>query len=164
MSTKLIKKEELTYKNGYLTDKEGNVVSTECIGSLNCLERVYQKALHNINAKESMVKPTAIKPFEFESEHDDTVVIEKPETPALDKRAAEALEFLKETNAEDTYKRASFISKRFAEVNEFVNNNLVCISDKGTYRLDLKLIRNPLKLTKARLAEIYETIAEADGE
>ena len=141
---KIYKKEELTYKNGYLIDGEGNVVpvDNEVVDLFNKVETDYQQALY---AKTHKFQLPEFEPFKRESEFDNIRPVFEVDTPKLEEEFANALEMMDELDElEKADKINRYIDGIMPVISFIVDDSVVACEASTPHRFDLPTIGSPL--------------------
>lgn len=171
MGVKLVKKSKLTFKDGYVYDKKGNLVSIKpiVIKLLNELEECVQRKRHEVMVEDMVAEHNAeyTEAMEFKRVH----VVElhapeivMPDTPVADARVEEAKAFAAE--CEEVY--------NVGKANEFLKHMLPllawCEDEKIHVRkddspdiVDTVFVGNPLTLTVDEVKAMVNYIFGLDG-
>ena len=156
----MYEKYELTYKNGYIVNKDDCIINVDdnLVRMFNDLERRLQKALYNANTKQ---EPAIYPGFEFISEHYDKIEL-KADTPKLDAKIQESIDIMDEIDNLDVSNKAKVLLDRYEPIVEFVRDDFVVpsLSPSAPKKFDLRFLGNPLKLDLQDLVSKILIIAE----
>ena len=145
---KFVKKSDLTYREGYLVNSEGNImdVPTSVVWGLNHLETLEQKAAYARSKKQTIEEP---KEFQFLNEHDIAEIKFNVDTPHIDAKIAQSLGIIEEVKAMGAIKEMERIADLVMSALRWVHNESFVSEEADTYqdRFNLATIGNPLNLT-----------------
>lgn len=161
---KFMKKEKLTYKNGYLINEKGKIVMPDCdvVYQFNNLENEFQRALY-LKAQPKAVAAPSMEGWEKISEHDvDMEDMFFAETPTLDKKIEESIALMDDIDAANKVDKLRAISVRYPKVIEFINSKEIIVRDDNEYRFDLATLGNPLEFTVEKFRRVVSVIGGCD--
>ena len=163
---KFMKKEKLTYKNGYLINEKGKIVMPDCdvVYQFNNLEWEFQRALY-LNAQPKAVAAPSMEGWEKVSEHNvDVENMFFAETPTLDKKIEESIALMDDIDAANKVDKLRAISARYPKVIEFINSKEIIVCDNNEYQFDLAMLGNPLEFTVEKFRRVVSVIGGCDVE
>lgn len=163
---KFMKKEKLTYKNGYLINEKGKIVMPDCdvVYQFNSLEVEFQRAMY-LKAQPKAVAAPSMEGWEKVSEHDvDVENMFFAETPTLDKKIEESIALMDDIDASNKVDKLRAISVRYPKVIEFINSKEIIVRDDNEYRFDLATLGNPLEFTVEKFRRAVSVIGGCDVE
>lgn len=156
---KMYKKEDLSFVNGYLVDKENNIVPLHInvVAQLNTLETMYQQAKYWAEQPApEPVKPRSLANFKRESAFE--VPYEaKHETPLLDQKIEESMRLVNEIKGDAIADNINERYQDFAELIQWADADFV-VEGMNSGRIDTPNIGNPLELTGPRVCSIIASI------
>lgn len=163
---KFMKKEKLTYKNGYFINKKGKIVMPDCdvVYQFNNLEDEFQRAMY-LKAQPKAVAAPRMKGWKRVSEHDvDMENMFFAETPTLDKKIEESIALMDDIDAANKVDKLRAISARYPKVIEFINSKDIIVRDDNEYQFDLAMLGNPLEFTIEKFRKVVSVIGGCDVE
>lgn len=149
---KIVNKEVLEYKNGYILSGNDIVgIDNEVVDLLNKIEEDVQrskyKRLGNIEANIASLVNSKADGFKLKSEHKVALRV-KPETPVLDEAIEKTMSIMDELDRIDNTEKMNDYFDKIVPVIMFVNQDFVIECENGVpHRFDLPTIGNPLELT-----------------
>ena len=163
---KFMKKEKLTYKNGYLINEKGKVVMPDydVVYQFNNLEVEFQRALY-LKAQPKAVAAPSMEGWKKVSEHDvDVEDMFFAETPTLDKKIEESIALMDDIDAANKVDKLRAISAGYPKVIEFINSKEIIVYEDNEYRFDLATLGNPLEFTVEKFRRVVSVIGGCDVE
>lgn len=163
---KFMKKEKLTYKNGYLINEKGKIVMPDCdvVYQFNSLEVEFQRAMYLKAQPKAMAAPS-MEGWEKVSEHDvDVEDMFFAETPTLDKKIEESIALMDDIDAANKVDKLRAVSARHPKVIEFINSKEIIVYEDNEYRFDLATLGNPLEFTVEKFRRVVSVIGGCDVE
>lgn len=163
---KFMKKEKLTYKNGYLVNKKGKIVmpSYDVVYQFNNLEWEFQRALY-LKAQPKAVASPSMEGWKKVSEHDvDVEDMFFAETPTLDKKIEESIALMDDIDAANKVDKLRAISARHPKVIEFINSKEIVVYEDDKCQFDLAMLGNPLEFTVEKFRKVVSVIGGCDVE
>lgn len=163
---KFMKKEKLTYKNGYLINEKGKIVMPhyDVVYQFNSLEVEFQRALY-LKAQPKAVAAPSMEGWEKVSEHDvDVDDMFFAETPTLDKKIEESIALMDDIDVANKVDKLRAISARYPKVIEFINSKEIIVYEDNEYRFDLATLGNPLEFTVEKFRRVVSVIGGCDVE
>ena len=163
---KFMKKEKLTYKNGYLINGKGKTVMPDydVVYQFNNLEEEFQRALY-LKAQPKAVAAPSMEGWEKVSEHDvDVEDMFFAKTPTLDKKIEESIALMDDIDAANKVDKLRAISAGYPKVIEFINSKEIIVCDDNEYRFDLATLGNPLEFTVEKFRKVVSVIGGCDVE
>lgn len=163
---KFMKKEKLTYKNGYLINEKGKIVMPDydVVYQFNKLEVEFQRALY-LKAQPKAVAAPSMEGWEKVSEHDvDVEDMFFAETPTLDKKIEESIALMDDIDAANKVDKLQVIAAGYPKVIEFINSKEIIVYDDNEYRFDLATLGNPLEFTIEKFRRVVSVIGGCDVE
>lgn len=152
---KMYAKEELEYKNGYLVNKENEVVAVdnEVVDLFNKLETDLQRSYWE-KSQPKIELPVAGK-FNRQSERGNVFAHIEAETPKLDKKIDEAIALMAELDDIEVSEKSNEYLKGLVPIQLFITDNMIIACEQGVpHRFDLPVVGNPLELTSKKLADL----------
>lgn len=168
---KLLKKKDLTYKNGYLIDKDNTAYQFcgQIAYDLNYLEDLVQKTQYNITKYNLLKEKHNVKvpDYEFKSEHskNNVILLDMPKTPEHDKDEKRD-ELLKQEDEEvKNVEQFNELSEKIKSIYDLTESDEIEVHEVGglSPKLDLYTIGNPLKLTSKDIQKYIQMIVDNDG-
>ena len=163
---KFMKKEKLTYKNGYLINEKGKIVMPDydVVYQFNNLEEEFQKAMY-LKAQPKAVAAPSMEGWEKVSEHDvDVEDMFFAETPTLDKKIEESIALMDDIDAANKVDKLRAISAGYPKVIEFINSKEIIVYEDNEYRFDMATLGNPLEFTVEKFRKVVSVIGGCDVE
>ena len=163
---KFMKKEKLTYKNGYLINEKGKIVMPDydVVYQFNNLEGEFQRALY-LKAQPKAVAAPSMEGWEKVSEHDvDVEDMFFAKTPTLDKKIEESIALMDDIDAANKVDKPRAISAGYPKVIEFINSKEIIVREDNEYRFDLATLGNPLEFTVEKFRKVVSIIGGCDVE
>ena len=163
---KFMKKEKLTYKNGYLINEKGKIVMPEydVVYQFNNLEEEFQRALY-LKAQPKAVAAPSMEGWEKVSEYDvDVEDMFFAKTPTLDKKIEESIALMDDIDAANKVDKLRAISAEYPKVIEFINSKEIIVYEDNEYRFDLATLGNPLEFTVEKFRKVVSVIGGCDVE
>lgn len=163
---KFMKKEKLTYKNGYLINEKGKIVMPDydVVYQFNNLEEEFQKAMY-LKAQPKAVAAPSMEGWGKVSEHDvDVEDMFFAETPTLDKKIEESIALMDDIDAANKVDKLRAISAGYPKVIEFINSKEIIVYEDNEYRFDMATLGNPLEFTVEKFRKVVSIIGECDVE
>lgn len=165
---KFMKKEKLTYKNGYLINEKGKIVMPDydVVYQFNKLEVEFQRALY-LKAQPKAVAAPSMEGWEKVSEHDvDVEDMFFAETPTLDKKIEESIALMDDIDAANKVDKLQVIAAGYPKVIEFINSKEIIMRDDNEYQyhFDLATLGNPLEFTIEKFRKVVSIIGGCDVE
>ena len=163
---KFMKKEKLTYKNGYLINEKGKIVMPDydVVYQFNNLEEEFQKAMY-LKAQPKAVAAPSMEGWEKVSEHDvDVEDMFFAKTPTLDKKIEESIALMDDIDAANKVDKLRAISAGYPKVIEFINSKEIIVCEDNEYRFDLATLGNPLEFTVEKFRKVVSIIGGCDVE
>ena len=163
---KFMKKEKLTYKNGYLINEKGKIVMPDydVVYQFNNLEEEFQKAMY-LKAQPKAVAAPSMEGWEKVSEHDvDVQDMFFAKTPTLDKKIEESIALMNDIDAANKVDKLRAISAGYSKVIEFINSKEIIVYEDNEYRFDLATLGNPLEFTVEKFRRVVSVIGGCDVE
>ena len=163
---KFMKKEKLTYKNGYLINEKGKIVMPDydVVYQFNSLEVEFQRAMY-LKAQPKAVAAPSMEGWEKVSEHDvDVEDMFFAKTPTLDKKIEESIALMDDIDAANKVDKLRAISAGYPKVIEFINSKEIIVPDDNEYRFDLATLGNPLEFTAEKFRRVVSVIGGCDVE
>lgn len=158
---KFIKKSDLSYRNGYLVDAEGNVHQPDqkVVHDLNELEIELQRAAY-LEAQKSKFVPADIEGKDFKpvSQHEYKAKFDV-KTPLLDKEIENSMALMDEIDKANVVTKVQQWIEDHEKLVTFLTNDEF-IESGCTERFDLPSFGDPLELT---LNEVVSTLAAING-
>lgn len=151
---KLYKKEDLQFVDGYLVDKEGNVVAPDddVIPLFNQLEEMKQEIAWRLANPEP--KAAEVAPFKFESARPTVGFHAEVDTPLLDRKVAEGVQLYEEVVRANKVEDVERLIDRFMPVLVWADSDEFFGHAAVTWRFDTKTIGNPLEADAGELVAI----------
>ena len=150
------KKEELTYRGGYLVNKDGNIMDLDCavVTALNEIEMLNQRAQYH-KAQNKIAGFEELEPFTFADEHSAPSISFDIDTPFVDRKVKESMIILKEVKALGAVKKMEEIAEGLMPALTWIHKNEF-VSSEAEYqpRLNMKTVGNPLELTVDKVLTI----------
>lgn len=157
---KMIKKNTLSYINGYLCTEDGTIVDPvdhDVVLSYNWLERGIQKRIFVVenDLDEKPKKPVNWEDFEFETEWEIPVPNATCETPTLDKKIKEALKLADEIEMSEKADKLNEALSLLTPLLEWTLSDyvMVCETEAPT-RFDGSHLRDPISLTSESVEKL----------
>lgn len=150
---KMYAKADLEYKNGYIVDKQGEVVAidNEIVDLFNKLETDMQHAYWEKG--QPKIELPSIEKFSRVSERGNVYAHIEANTPKLDKEIDKAIAIMDELDAVDRAKKVNDYFNGIVPIQLFIaDENIVACESAVPHRFDLPLLGNPLEMTKQKLA------------
>ena len=163
---KFMKKEKLTYKNGYLINEKGKIVMPDydVVYQFNNLEEEFQRAMY-LKAQPKAVAAPSMEGWEKVSEHDvDVEDMFFAKTPTLDKKIEESIALMDDIDAANKVDKLRAISAEYPKVIEFINSKEIIVYEDNEYRFDLATLGNPLEFTVEKFRKVVSVIGGCDVE
>ena len=163
---KFMKKEKLTYKNGYLINEKGKIVMPDydVVYQFNNLEEEFQRAMY-LKAQPKAVAAPSMEGWEKVSEHDvDVEDMFFAKTPTLDKKIEESIALMDDIDAANKVDKLRAISAGYPKVIEFINSKEIIVYKDNEYRFDLATLGNPLEFTVEKFRKVVSVIGGCDVE
>lgn len=157
---KMYSKSELTFENGYLINKDHDVVAlpTKAAVQLNGLEEFLQKQKYLHDQPDATPEPS-LEGFEFES------MLAKPtievKTPIFDAKVKESKDILKELRDKEMATAVNLTLGNFADALRFLKEDSFVEGDE-VIRLDLATIGDPLYADADKLINMICDYADLD--
>lgn len=157
---KMYSKSELTFENGYLINKDHDVVAlpAKAAVQLNGLEEFLQKQKYLHDQPDATPEPS-LEGFEFES------TLAKPtvevETPVFDAKVKESNDILKELRNKEMATAVNLALGNFADALRFLKEDSFVEGDE-VIRLDLATIGDPLHADAEKLINMICDYADLD--
>lgn len=169
MAVKIYNKKDLKLVNGYIADKEGNILwfPSPVIEDFNRLERRYQKAKFD---KENPIIKQERQVFEFESVFKEVEIpsVSKPATPLHDEEEEKALALMKEADEQSFIEKVNATLKQHSEMFEFVADDTIETKlyegDHMMAKFDTLNLGNPLELTADKLSKFIQDIVRLEDQ
>ncbi len=163
---KLVSKSDLSFKHGYIIDKDGTVMnlSFRVWEQLIDLELMVQRAgfakVHGISDDDNeQVTMDDFVPVHRYKVTFDTIV----KTPMLDKKMDEAMQLMEEIENSQKATQLTKAINSMPELLEFVSSEYVLVtSECAPQRYDLAIIGNPLDLTADTFKEIVKFLGDIE--
>lgn len=157
---KMYRKSELTFENGYLINKDQDVVAlpTKAAVQLNGLEEFLQKQKYLHNQPDATPEPS-LDGFEFESTLAKPVIEVK--TPVFDAKVKESNDILKELRDKEMATAVNLTLGNFADALRFLKEDSFVEGDE-VIRLDLATIGDPLRADADKLINMICNYADLD--
>ena len=157
---KMYSKSDLTFANGYLINKDRDVVAipAKAAVQLNGLEEFMQKQKYLHDQPDATPEPS-LDGFEFES----TLATPKIEiaTPTLDAKIEESKDILKELRDKEMTSAVNLTLEAFADALRFLKEDTFVEGDE-VIRLDLATIGDPLYADADKLVDTICKYANLD--
>lgn len=165
---KFMKKEKLTYKNGYLINEKSKIVMPDydVVHQFNKLEVEFQRALY-LKAQPKAVAAPSMEGWKKVSEHDvDVKNMFFTETPTLDKKIEESIALMDDIDAANKVDKLRAISTGYPKVIEFINSKEIIMRDDNEYQyhFDLATLGNPLEFTIEKFRKVVSVIGGCNVE
>ena len=163
---KFMKKEKLTYKNGYLINEKGKIVMPDydVVYQFNNLEEEFQKAMY-LKAQPEAVAAPSMEGWEKVSEHDvDVEDMFFAKTPTLDKKIEESIALMDDIDVANKVDKLRAISAGYPKVIEFINSKEIIVYEDNEYQFDMATLGNPLEFTVEKFREVVSVIGGCDVE
>ena len=163
---KFMKKEKLTYKNGYLINEKGKIVMPDydVVYQFNNLEEEFQRAMY-LKAQPKAVAAPSMEGWEKVSEHDvDVEDMFFAKTPTLDKKIEESIALMDDIDAANKVDKLRAISAGYPKVIEFINSKEIIVYEDNEYRFDMATLGNPLEFTVEKFRKVVSVIGGCDVE
>ena len=163
---KFMKKEKLTYKNGYLINEKGKIIMPDydVVYQFNNLEEEFQKAMY-LKAQPKAVAAPSMEGWEKVSEHDvDVEDMFFAETPTLDKKIEESIALMDDIDVANKVDKLRAISAGYPKVIEFINSKEIIVYEDNEYRFDMATLGNPLEFTVEKFRKVVSIIGGCDVE
>ena len=163
---KFMKKEKLTYKNGYLINEKGKIVMPDydVVYQFNNLEEEFQRAMY-LKAQPKAVAAPSMEGWEKVSEHDvDVEDMFFAKTPTLDKKIEESIALMDDIDAANKVDKLRAISAEYPKVIEFINSKEIIVYEDNEYRFDMATLGNPLEFTVEKFRKVVSIIGGCDVE
>ena len=163
---KFMKKEKLTYKNGYLINEKGKIVMPDydVVYQFNNLEEEFQRAMY-LKAQPKAVAAPSMEGWEKVSEHDvDVEDMFFAKTPTLDKKIEESIALMDDIDAANKVDKLRAISAGYPKVIEFINSEEIIVYEDNEYRFDMATLGNPLEFTVEKFRKVVSVIGGCDVE
>ena len=163
---KFMKKEKLTYKNGYLINEKGKIVMPDydVVYQFNNLEEEFQRAMY-LKAQPKAVAAPSMEGWEKVSEHDvDVEDMFFAKTPTLDKKIEESIALMDDIDAANKVDKLRAISAGYPKVIEFINSKEIIVYEDNEYRFDMATLGNPLEFTVEKFRKVVSIIGGCDVE
>lgn len=163
---KFMKKEKLTYKNGYLINEKGKIVMPDydVVYQFNNLEEEFQKAMY-LKAQPKAVAAPSMEGWEKVSEHEvDVEDMFFAETPTLDKKIEESIALMDDIDVANKVDKLRAISAGYPKVIEFINSREIIVYEDNEYRFDMATLGNPLEFTVEKFRKVVSIIGGCDVE
>lgn len=159
MATKMIKKSELRYDNGYLSLEDGTVVTPAndmVVVAYNRLEIAVQK--QNFARKnglfEDKPEPVTTDDFVPKSEWEVPTPSVKVETPSLDAKVEESMKIVDELDMLENADKANKLIERMEPLFEWAFSDMVMVKDEGCkLRFNGLNMPSPLNITPDGITE-----------
>lgn len=162
--TKIYDKKNCEYKNGFVfCNGELVAIQTSIVDQLNKLDICLQKAMY----LSKQPKPCPIPSLDgFVPKSERTVYTVKPETPAMDKRAEEAMAMLNDIEAKQAADRTNNIIAKFSDLIEWASLDWIpCLGENyDVHQLDVPVVGNPLVLSPDDIVNACTLIANVEGD
>lgn len=162
---KYVKKSKLEFKNGSIVKKSTVVaVDLAIVSQYNRLEELLQRAVYLGEQPDYQPRPS-LDGFEFVSIKDlGKFDVEKPETPAIDKKLEEAMQFYEEVESLHKVDGINEVVQQFHALLEFCDNDEVLIGtgDVAVQMFDGFMLGNPLELTVDKVMSAIKLVASID--
>lgn len=157
---KLYKKEDLQFVDGYLVDKEGNVVSPDddIVLDFNCLEQMKQYTAWRLKNPEPKI--AEVPEFKFETARPAVDFHADISTPLLDKKVAEAKQLFDEVVRADRVEDIEKAVDHFMRALVWADSDEFFGDVNASVRFDTKTIGNPLEVDAGDLVAIICQHAE----
>lgn len=159
MTIKLVAKSDLKFENGYIFDKDNNIVSIcnvpNLIAELNLIEEVNQRiqwAKNNPGIKDEDNSFKFQSAFPKKNYH-----LNMPDTPLHDAKVEESLKFIEETDAINNVEEVNNWMDIHANLLNWIdaeNTFIAPITVGIPERFDLLTLGNPLELTVDKIQDV----------
>ena len=158
---KLIKKSKCTFEEGHIIKKNKVVGIPEIVWlQLNKLELVAQQYMYLKGQPEYQAGPS-LDGFERRSAlKSDRPYVEKPDTPVIDERVAQAMAFIEETDAVNDAMKVNEIIDEYGELIDWCNA-FKFIEGNCTKPIDTPELGNPLELAAYDIVNIIKIIVSS---
>lgn len=155
---KLIKKSKCTFEEGHIIKKNKVVGISEIVWlQLNKLELVAQQYMYLAGQPEYQAGPS-LDGFERQSALKSArPYVEKPETPTIDERVAQAMAFIEETDAVNNAAEVNRIIDEYGELIDWCNSDKF-IEGNCTKPIDTLELGDPLYLTGQNIADLITIV------
>ena len=154
---KIINKSDMRFVEGYLVDKDGNVINEPILvdnantifemADFNKFVNANKKRIEEAEGKVEYIIPDVYPVTE--------VKVSKPKTPTLDAQAAEALKAWGEAESVDKVDEANEMLEEFGCLIDFVESGIWLVQDRGQTPVRFKT--DPLDMS---IKEIVDAVTE----
>lgn len=157
---KMIKKDTLSYINGYLCTEDGTIVSPvepDVVHAYNWLERGIQKRIFVVenDLDEEPKEPVTEEDFEFETEWEIPIPNATCETPMLDKKVKETLKLIDEIEMSEKADKLNEALHMLTPLLEWTLSSYVMVCETGVpVRFDGSHLADPISLTSESVEKL----------